>query len=167
MEIIVRPSGMLQWGEKHQIRCALGRGGVGPGKREGDGKTPAGRLPLRRVHYRPDRLDAPATALPVRALGERDGWCDDPGDAAYNTLIRLPHGARHEKLWRQDHLYDVIVELAYNHDPVIRDYGSAIFLHVAKPDYAPTEGCVAIALEDLLVLLGGCGPGDCLSICSD
>ncbi len=166
MDIRVLARGRLLW-RCGGVRCALGRGGVGRNKREGDGKTPVGRLPLRRVHYRPDRLDAPATALPVRALGEQDGWCDDPSDAAYNTLIRLPHPAHHERLWRDDHIYDVIVELGYNDDPVISGDGSAIFLHIAKADYAPTEGCVAIAMDDLLLLLSGCGPGDCLAVGAD
>ncbi|MDH5749854.1 MAG: L,D-transpeptidase family protein [Rhodospirillales bacterium] len=166
MEITVFANGQMLWNGRN-IRCALGRGGVGRTKREGDGQTPAGRLPLRRVLYRPDRLAAPETALPVRALDERDGWCDDPNDPAYNTLIRLPHPAHHEKLWRDDSLYDLIVELGYNDAPVVPGSGSAIFLHLAKPDYAPTEGCVAVAREDLLLLLRACGPGDCLSVGED
>jgi len=92
------------------------------------------------------------------------GWCDDPMDVEYNRQVRLPFHARHEKLWREDHVYDLIVELGFNDDPVITGRGSAIFLHVAKPDYSPTEGCVACALGDLLALLKAARPGDALRI---
>lgn len=155
MEITVWPPGHLQWRRK-RVRCALGRGGVRVEKREGDGATPAGSFPLRRVMYRADRLPAPETGLPVRVLRRDDGWCDDPEDAAYNRLIRTPFAARHETLWRDDALYDVVVELGFNDDPVEVGRGSAIFLHRAKPDYGPTEGCVALALGDLLALLRDC-----------
>lgn len=93
--------------------------------------------------------------MPVEPIAPEDGWCDDPQDRAYNTLIRLPHAARHEDLWRRDPLYDVVGVLGWNDRPVERGRGSAIFLHVARPDYAPTEGCVALALADLLSLLAG------------
>jgi len=154
MEIEVRPF-ELAWGAT-RVRCALGRAGVGRDKAEGDGKTPAGCFALRRVLYRADRLDRPATGLRVRALRPTDGWCDDPRDAAYNRLVSLPYPARHEKLWRADGLYDVIVVLGYNDDPPAPSLGSAIFLHVAAPDFAPTEGCVAIGREGLLRLLARC-----------
>jgi L,D-peptidoglycan transpeptidase YkuD (ErfK/YbiS/YcfS/YnhG family) len=134
-------------------RCALGKGGVAPHKMEGDGATPLGPLPLRRVLYRADRGPAPACALPVEPVARDDGWCDDPLHPAYNTRIRLPHEARHEALWREDGVYDVIGVLGWNDAPVLRGRGSAIFLHVARPDYAPTEGCVALAPRELRALL--------------
>jgi len=141
------------------VPCALGRGGVRADKREGDGATPQGTFRLRRLWYRADRLDAPATnALPIRAINRDDGWCDDPGSAEYNRPVRLPHPARHERLWREDALYDLVVELGYNDGPIVPGAGSAIFLHVARPDYGPTEGCVAINRADLLRLLGAIGP---------
>jgi L,D-peptidoglycan transpeptidase YkuD (ErfK/YbiS/YcfS/YnhG family) len=136
-----------------RYRCALGRGGVSTDKREGDGATPAGRMKLRRVFYRPDRLARPLVQLPVQALMPDDGWCDDPASPDYNTLVRLPHPARHERLWLEHHVYDVIVALGWNDDPVIPGRGSAIFLHVAAPGFTPTEGCVALALADLLEVL--------------
>ena len=155
MEIFVWPPGHLSW-NANAMRCALGRGGIDGDKKEGDGVTPLGCFPLRRVMYRADRMQAPKTGLEVRALGPDDGWCDDPREDSYNRLISLPFSGSYETLWRQDHVYDVIVELGYNDDPVRSGLGSAIFLHVAQPDYRPTEGCVALGLEDLLVLLEPC-----------
>ena len=142
----------------------MGRGGIDANKHEGDGVTPVGRFPLRRVFYRPDRVAKPATALPVITLRPHDGWCDAPGHPAYNTLIKRPFSASHERLWRTDSLYDVIVEVGYNDDPVVPNCGSAIFLHVAHPHYRPTEGCVAITLSDLLSLLKRCDKRTMLSI---
>ncbi|MGF1608641.1 MAG: L,D-transpeptidase [Kiloniellales bacterium] len=139
-------------------RCAIGRGGIRADKREGDGATPIGCWPLRRVLYRPDRLAAPVTALPVAALAPDDGWCDAPGDPGYNRPVKLPYAASHERLWRDDAIYDVIVVLGHNDDPPQPGAGSAIFLHLARDDYAPTEGCVALAGADLLDLLRRVGP---------
>lgn len=134
-------------------RAALGRGGVRADKQEGDGATPAGLLPLRRIFYRADRIAKPRTHLPVEPIARTDGWCDDPGHRAYNTRVTLPFAARHETLWRDDPLYDLCAVLGWNDAPVVRGRGSAIFLHAARPDYAPTEGCVALALCDLLEVL--------------
>lgn len=150
------------WGER--LRCALGRGGVVRDKREGDGATPAGIWPVRRLLYRPDREALPDTALPVSPISETDGWCDDPGDPAYNTPVTLPYPARCEALWRADALYDLVVVLGYNDDPPVAGLGSAIFLHVARPDYGPTEGCVALAADDLRRAVARLRPGDSLDI---
>ncbi|QDO95995.1 L,D-transpeptidase family protein [Ferrovibrio terrae] len=153
-DIIVTSDGMLQFGGL-RFRCTLGKGGALPEaeKREGDGATPLGRYPLRQVFYRPDRMAAPQTRLPLQALTPQDGWCDDPLDPAYNRFVALPYAASHEKLWREDAVYDVIVVLGHNDDPPVPGLGSAIFMHVARPDYSGTEGCVALALSDLLALL--------------
>jgi L,D-peptidoglycan transpeptidase YkuD (ErfK/YbiS/YcfS/YnhG family) len=139
-------------------RCVVGAAGVTADKREGDGATPLGCFPLRRLLYRPDRLDRPVTTLPAAALTAEDGWCDDPGDAAYNTQVRLPFAGGHERLWRDDGIYDAIVILGHNDDPPMPGAGSAIFLHVARDDYGPTQGCVALALPDLLTVLREAGP---------
>ena len=163
MDIIVTGDGHLGFGGA-RWRCALGRGGIVAGKREGDGGTPVGRFPLRRLLYRPDRVAAPETRLPVRALTPTDGWCDDPGDPAYNRPVTLPFAASHETMWREDNIYDVVVVLGHNDDPPVAGRGSAIFLHVARPDYRPTEGCVALALDDLLAVLAGCGPETRLTV---
>ena len=163
MTIRVSAAGELQWANR-LYRCALGHGGVRVNKREGDGATPAGRYPLRRILYRPDRLSAPATPLPVTALKPDDGWCDDPADPQYNRPVRLPYGARHEELWRADALYDVVVVIGHNDAPVVAGMGSAIFMHLASADYQPTAGCVALARRDLLEVLAGVGPDTFLEI---
>jgi L,D-peptidoglycan transpeptidase YkuD (ErfK/YbiS/YcfS/YnhG family) len=149
-----------------RVRCALGLAGVtaAAAKREGDGKSPAGAWPLRRVLWRPDRRSAPETGLPARALTPEDGWCDDPGDPAYNQQVTLPYPASAERLWRDDAVYDLIVILGHNDDPVVPGAGSAIFLHLARPDYAATQGCVALAAGDLEALLRAARPGDALVI---
>ena len=154
---------------RRRVRCALGPAGVTPAdaKREGDGASPAGAWPLRRVLYRPDRRPAPETGLPVRALAPDDGWCDAPADPAYNRPVTLPYPASAERLWRDDGVYDLIVTLGHNDDPVVAGAGSAIFLHLARPDYAPTQGCVALAAGDLADLLRLAKPGDALVIRGD
>ena len=149
----VTADGLLRF-RGETLRCALGAGGISAAKREGDGATPTGLLPIRRILWRADRGPRPATALPAEPIAPDDGWCDDPADAAYNTRIRLPHPARHERLWRDDAVYDVIGVLGWNDAPVQRGRGSAIFLHVARPGLAPTEGCVALPEGELRRLLG-------------
>jgi L,D-peptidoglycan transpeptidase YkuD (ErfK/YbiS/YcfS/YnhG family) len=159
MDLIVTRDGTA-WRASFGARvcsCAIGRGGVAADKHEGDGATPAGCWPLRRVLFRPDRLRAPETPLTVAALDPEDGWCDAPEDPRYNQPVRLPYPARHEELWREDGIYDVIVVLGHNDEPPIPGKGSAIFLHVAREDYGPTEGCVALALPDLLSFLAEAG----------
>lgn len=155
MELIVASPTVLEW-QGRCYRCALGRSGVKRRKVEGDGATPAGRFPLRRVFFRPDRVENLTTALPCRPLKRGFGWCDDPRDPAYNTLVPLPYEARAERLWRPDHLYDVIVVVGYNDDPPVPGLGSAIFLHLADDDYGPTQGCVALARADLVTILTEC-----------
>ncbi|WP_414694322.1 L,D-transpeptidase family protein [Phenylobacterium sp.] len=149
-----------------RVRCALGKSGVKPAKdkREGDLASPAGIWPIRRVFYRPDRGGPPRTALPLVSMAPDDGWCDDPHDAAYNRLVKLPRATSHENLWREDHVYDLVVILGHNDDPPEPGMGSAIFLHLAREDYAPTEGCVALARSDLEELLAAAHPGDALEI---
>jgi L,D-peptidoglycan transpeptidase YkuD (ErfK/YbiS/YcfS/YnhG family) len=137
------------------FRAAFGRTGITGHKQEGDHATPAGILPLRRVLYRADRLAKPRATVPIEPIAPADGWCDDPAARAYNTAITLPADAHHEELWRRDAVYDVIGVLGWNDSPPRRGEGSAIFLHVARPDYAPTEGCIALALFDLLHVLAG------------
>jgi L,D-peptidoglycan transpeptidase YkuD (ErfK/YbiS/YcfS/YnhG family) len=152
MEAFVTGDGFLRI-PGGQWRCCVGRGGIREHKQEGDGATPAGLLPLRRVLFRADRGPAPRTALPVEPISAFDGWCDDPADAQYNRPVRLPYPAHHEELWRQDGLYDVVGVLGWNDGPVVRGFGSAIFLHIARPDYSATEGCVALSAPDLRAVL--------------
>ena len=149
-----------------RVRCALGKAGVKPAaeKREGDLASPAGVWPIRRVLYRPDKGPAPATALAVQALEPDDGWCDPPGDPDYNRPIKLPHAASFEAMWRGDGLYDLVVVLGHNDEPPVAPMGSCIFLHVARPGYLPTEGCVAVTRTDLEELLALARPGDSVEI---
>ncbi len=133
--------------------CALGRGGVVVAKREGDGATPRAALRPLAAWWRPDHALRPPTALPLRPIRADDGWCDDPRHRRYNRAVRLPFMASHERMRRDDRLYDVVVELDWNTRPAIRGRGSAIFLHVARPGYAPTEGCIAVSPRTMQLIL--------------
>lgn len=154
----VRPLGrplhraVLQLGAD-RFAAAIGRSGLSRAKREGDGATPAGILHPRFVYYRSDRWPRPATALPVAAIGPDDGWCDDPDHADYNRPVSLPHPDCQDRLWRDDHLYDAVVVLDWNMTPVRPGRGSAIFLHLARPGFGPTEGCIAVRPEVMRRLL--------------
>jgi L,D-peptidoglycan transpeptidase YkuD (ErfK/YbiS/YcfS/YnhG family) len=143
--------GLLEF-EALRVPCALGRSGIKALKREGDGATPRGRFPVRNVLY---RLGAPRprTALRLKSIHQGDGWCDSPIDRNYNRPIRLPYPASAERMWRSDGLYEVVVVLGYNDVPRIRNRGSAIFIHVARRDFEPTEGCVALRARDLRRLI--------------
>jgi L,D-peptidoglycan transpeptidase YkuD (ErfK/YbiS/YcfS/YnhG family) len=153
----------IDWGAGAR-RCAVGRGEIALKLREGDGITPLGFWPVRRVLYRADRIAKPKTELPVAAIAKEDGWCDAPDDSAYNTQIQLPCRASAENLWRDDALYDLVIVLGFNDDPVVAGKGSAIFVHVARPGFAPTEGCVALALPDLLEMLAQMKRGDAVRV---
>jgi L,D-peptidoglycan transpeptidase YkuD (ErfK/YbiS/YcfS/YnhG family) len=149
---ILHPDGTLRFAAS-RLRAALGRSGIRRDKQEGDGATPAGDLPLRRVLYRADRVRPPICTVPKEPIAPNDGWCDDPTHADYNRMVLLPHPAHAEELWRNDPIYDIIGILGWNDDPIQLGRGSAIFLHVARPDYAPTEGCIALPLDALRDLL--------------
>ncbi|MBM9400898.1 L,D-transpeptidase family protein [Gluconacetobacter azotocaptans] len=136
-----------------KIPAIIGAAGVRRVKEEGDHATPTGILLLRRVMYRADRVPAPVCALPLEPLAPADGWCDDPSHADYNRRVTLPHPARHERMWRDDDVYNIVIELGYNDAPPIPGRGSAIFLHLQSPDGRPTEGCVALREADLRRLL--------------
>ncbi len=158
MDIVVTPiatdvtRGTLRY-KNFAFPCVLGRSGVRVDKHEGDGATPVGRFALKRVLYRSDRLMPPATKLPIWPIATDDGWCDAPEDPNYNRPVKLPYGASAENMWREDGLYDLVVVLGHNDDPVLPGAGSAIFMHVAAPAGTPTAGCVALAREDLLAVL--------------
>ena len=148
------------------FRCALGKGGLKPAaaKREGDGASPIGAWPARRVFYRPDKGPPPETGLPAIGLKPEDGWSDDPAELSYNLLVPLPCRGSHERLWREDGVYDLIVELGYNDDPPVAGRGSAIFMHIARDGHAPTEGCVALSEPDLREVLKRLGGGSVIEI---
>jgi L,D-peptidoglycan transpeptidase YkuD (ErfK/YbiS/YcfS/YnhG family) len=153
----------LYWSQGSAV-AAIGRGGIKADKREGDGTTPAGTYPLVSVLYRPDRTAPPQSHLPIGPLAPGHAWVDDPADANYNRLVSLPYPAGTERMWRRDHLYDLVVVIGYNMDPVIPGRGSAIFLHIAAPGFASTAGCIAVTKEVLFGLLPLLGPGSSITI---
>lgn len=141
-----------------EFPCALGRSGPVRRKREGDGGTPVGRMRVVAAYFRADRVARPGTGVRLSRIGPGDGWCDDPGSPSYNRPIRCPAGTSHEAMWRDDGLYDVVLDLGWNRGPIRRGRGSAIFLHVARPGFLPTEGCVAVAPGAVARVLGRIGP---------
>jgi L,D-peptidoglycan transpeptidase YkuD (ErfK/YbiS/YcfS/YnhG family) len=166
MDLVVfsSPKGaVLDWGDGPR-RCAIGPAGIAAKSAEGDGITPLGVFPLREIFYRADRIQKPKSVLPVRATGPDDGWCDAPADPHYNRLVKLPYPASAENMWRDDHLYDLVAVVGFNDDPVLPGKGSAIFLHLARPDYLPTAGCVALTEADLRAALEQLRPGDKICI---
>ena len=134
-------------------RAALGKSGVAALKREGDGATPYGRFPIRQILYRADRMKRPRTQFPIRAIRADDAWCEDPAHRSYNRLVKISPRSGADRLMRGDHLYDLILVLGHNDLPRVRGRGSAIFVHLARPNYAPTAGCIALKRHDLLMLL--------------
>jgi len=135
------------------IRCVIGRNGQTVFKKEGDGKTPRGTWSPQMVYYRADRGQHPKTTLPIKTIKPNDGWCDDPTDRNYNRPVPRPYPASTETFWRKDELYDLIVVLNHNQCPRIKGRGSAIFMHVAKQNFPPTQGCVALEKKQLHQLL--------------
>src|ERR1017187_6214215 len=140
------------------LPAALGRGGIKANKREGDGATPRGTFRLKRLWCRAGRHPRPATLLPVQRIMPDDGWCEDPSDRHYNQRIKVPPQSKADRLARNDNLYDFIVELDHNTSPRVAGRGSAVFIHVARPQFAPTAGCVALELSSLRRLLARVGP---------
>jgi L,D-peptidoglycan transpeptidase YkuD (ErfK/YbiS/YcfS/YnhG family) len=140
------------------VPVALGRGGIRANKREGDGGTPKGSFRPRQLWWRTDRHPRPRTFLPVRAIGPEDAWCEDPSSRHYNRPIRLDRAGSGDRLRRDDHLYDFIVEIDHNRVPRIAGRGSAVFLHLARDNFGPTAGCVSMTKSAMLRLLARLGP---------
>lgn len=136
-------------------KCALGKNGTIDSKlkREGDGKTPIGNWKIRKVYYRADKITKPESVFETIAIEENFGWCDAAGDVNYNKFVTHPYPVSAEHLWRKDDLYDICVVLGHNDNPVVDKMGSAIFLHIAREAYEPTEGCVAVTIADLREIL--------------
>lgn len=156
MDIIVKHIGddnyQAIFGDK-RWRCAVGPNGIGDKTGEGDGVSPAGRWPLRQLFYRADRIKKPESCLKSTVITKDMGWCDEPTHSEYNRLVRLPFDASHEKMWMDSDVYDCVVVLGQNDDPVVPNAGSAIFLHISQPTYKPTAGCAAMSKNDLLEFL--------------
>jgi len=144
--------GLLRY-DSIEVGCALGKAGITLDKREGDHATPIGHFPLRFLFFRDDKLSGLNTQLPHQEITEHDGWCDAPDHSHYNQYVRLPFDASHEKLWRDDDLYDLVVILGHNDAPAIPGAGSCIFMHIARGDFEGTEGCIALKKTDFLELL--------------
>lgn len=152
-----RQRGWLELGGRI-IPVALGRGGILANKREGDGGTPRGTFYPRRLWWRADRHARPRTFLPVRIIGPKDAWCENPADRHYNQPVRSADARSGDRLRRDDHLYDFVIEIDHNTRPRIAGRGSAVFLHLARPQFAPTAGCVAMTRSSMLQLLQRLGP---------
>jgi len=148
-----------------RIPCALGRSGTARRKREGDGASVIGRFSLIQVFYRRDKRLPLRTNLPLKPIRTTDGWCDEPSDRRYNRKVTKPCPSSHESLWRDDDLYDVVVDIGINRGPIVKGRGSALFLHIARPGYAPTAGCVAVSENHMARLLTLTGPDTVLEIC--
>jgi L,D-peptidoglycan transpeptidase YkuD (ErfK/YbiS/YcfS/YnhG family) len=150
--IIITKSGHLKY--KHlRFRCALGKSGIGEKKIEGDNITPQGIYKIVKIYYRKDRFKKIISKFNLLKIKKNMGWCDDPNSKKYNQLIKLPTKFSHEKLHRTDHIYDLILVLNYNTKPIIKNKGSAIFIHIAKKKYRPTSGCIALNKLNLIELL--------------
>jgi L,D-peptidoglycan transpeptidase YkuD (ErfK/YbiS/YcfS/YnhG family) len=146
------------------VPVALGRGGIKADKREGDGATPRGRFQPIRLWFRADRLQRPSTLLPVRTIRRADAWCEDPTDRRYNRSFRRSANEPGDRLWRDDHLYDLVIEIDHNTRPCVAGRGSAVFIHLARPGYAPTAGCVALPRSAMRRLLGRIGPNTLITV---
>jgi len=150
--IIVKKSGYLKY-KNLKYRCALGKAGVNKKIKEGDGITPRGIFKITKIYYRVDKIKSVKTKLKKIKITKNMGWCDDPASRFYNRQVKLPSKFSHEKLYRNDDLYDLIAVLNYNTNPIIKNKGSAVFLHIAKNSYKKTEGCIALKKEHLINII--------------
>ena len=150
--IIINKSGYLKY-KNLRFRCALGKAGVGKKMIEGDNITPKGIYKIIKIYWRKDRIKKIKSKIKIFKINKNMGWCDDSSCKKYNQLIKLPSKFGHEKLYRKDHLYDLILVLNYNMKPVIKNIGSAIFIHITKRNYYPTKGCIALSKSNLLMIL--------------
>lgn len=150
--IIINKSSYLKY-KNFRFRCALGKAGIGKKKKEGDNITPKGLYKIVKIYYRKDRIKKVSSKFKLIKITKNIGWCDDPNSEKYNQIINLPTKYSYEKLYRKDNVYDLILVLNYNMDPVIKKKGSAIFIHVAKKNYQSTQGCIALKKNNLMKLM--------------
>ena len=150
--IIINKSGYLKYNDI-KFKCALGKSGIGKKRIEGDNITPKGTFKIIKIYYRKDRIKKINSIFKLIEIKKDMGWCDDPESKKYNQLIKLPSKYRHEKLFRNDKIYDLIIVLNYNMSPVIKNKGSAIFIHIAKNNYNKTKGCIALKKKDLIEII--------------
>ena len=138
--------------QKYKLRCSIGKRGISINKKEGDKKTPKGEFKLKYILYRKDRIFDLKTRLKKIVIKKRMGWCDDPNSNYYNKIINFPSKYSAEKLWKKENVYDIIIVIDYNLNPVIKNKGSAIFLHIAKRKYRPTNGCIAVSKKNIRLI---------------
>ena len=150
--IIINKSGYLKY-KNLKFRCALGKAGIGKKKIEGDSITPRGKFNIVKIYYRSDRVKKISSKYRLIKISKNMGWCDDPNSKSYNQLINLPTKYTHEKLYRRDNVYDLLIVLNYNMSPIFKNKGSAIFIHIARQNYKKTSGCVAIKKPHLIKLI--------------
>jgi L,D-peptidoglycan transpeptidase YkuD (ErfK/YbiS/YcfS/YnhG family) len=150
--IIINKSSYLKY-KNFRFRCALGKAGIGKKKKEGDNITPLGLYKIVKIYYRKDRIKKISSKFKLIKITKNIGWCDDPNSEKYNQIINLPTKYSYEKLYRKDNVYDLILVLNYNMNPVIKNKGSAIFIHIAKREYQLTQGCIALKKVNLLKLI--------------
>ncbi len=148
MKLVVKNGFLINQDQKY--KCSIGYNGLSKNKTEGDGCTPVGTFKLNKIMYRPDKINNFKSNLETEIIEKRDGWCDDINSELYNQKIIFPYELSAENLYRDDDLYDLICIIDYNLNPIIKGKGSAIFLHVARSDYSPTHGCVAIKKDELI-----------------
>ena len=150
--IIVKNSGFLSY-KNLKFRCAVGKAGIKKKKKEGDNITPKGIFKITKIYYRSDKIKNIKTPIKTIKIKKNMGWCDDPHSIHYNKQIKLPSRFSHEKLYRKDNLYDLFLVINYNTNPIIKNKGSAIFLHITKDSYKKTKGCIALKKGDLIELI--------------
>tara|TARA_B100002019_G_scaffold233024_1_gene206943 strand:- start:2198 stop:2695 length:498 start_codon:yes stop_codon:yes gene_type:complete len=155
MHILINKNYLIY--NKLKLKCAIGKKGIGDKKKEGDLITPSGQFNIKYILYRKDRVKI-STKLKKRIIKKNMGWCDDPKSSHYNKLVKLPFAYKHEKLFKKENIYDIIIILNYNMNPIKKNKGSAIFIHVAKNDFKKTEGCVAIKKRGLIKLIKEINP---------
>jgi L,D-peptidoglycan transpeptidase YkuD (ErfK/YbiS/YcfS/YnhG family) len=150
--IYINKSGYLKY-KNLKFRCALGKAGIGKKIKEGDNITPKGTYKIIKIFYRKDRIKELVSQIKLIQIKKNMGWCDDPKSKKYNQLIYLPTKYSHEKLYRRDNIYDLILVLNYNIKPIIKNKGSAIFIHIARKNYKKTAGCIALEKNNLIKLV--------------
>ena len=148
MKLVVKNGFIIN--DNLKFKCSIGYNGLSNKKYEGDGCTPIGHFKIKKILYRPDKINDYKFALDSEVIKKLDGWCDDINSDLYNQKIEFPFNLSAEHLYRNDDLYDIVCIIDYNLNPIIRGKGSAIFLHVASEDYSPTQGCIALKKEELI-----------------
>ena len=150
--IIINKSGYLKY-KNLRFKCALGKAGIGKKKIEGDNITPKGTFKIVDIYYREDRIKKLSSKFKLIKIKKKMGWCNDPKSEKYNKIINTPYNNSYEKLYRKDNAYDLILVLDYNMNPITKNKGSAIFIHVAKKKFKKTAGCIALKKRELIKLI--------------